>query len=218
MPVNPYACCETVRDLCKSHTKCCKVRHGGLFVTGTRLVEYCTLKGDLVLPSTCALPTGFDLEDQYPICKYMHKNITDFFSCARVLPEDLIVTDTGRKQGGKKIFFIQDKSSAKTPSKKRKNVSKTPPSNNEKNQEKTPGSMKKRSHKEKFFEDVLFGAQKYRRNYRELAQRQRVERVEQLAKDVLSACVNQKEAKDAGRTYLKDNKELQMDVLTFLGK
>ena len=51
-----------------------------------------------------------------------------------------------------------------------------------------------------------------------MAERQRVERVEQLVKDVLSACVNQKEAKDAGRTYLKNNKELQMDVLKFLGK
>ena len=64
---------ESVVKKRKSRTKCFKVDHGGLFVTGTRLVEYCILKEDLVLPSTCALPPGFDLQDEYPICKYMQK-------------------------------------------------------------------------------------------------------------------------------------------------
>ena len=65
---------------------------------------------------------------------------------------------------------------------------------------------------------MLSGAKKYRRNYRELGNRQRVERVEQLAKDVMSACINQNAARQSGENFLKNNAELQMDVLTFLGK
>ena len=107
MPSNKYGCCETVRDMCKSHSgKCSKVKHGGYTVSGTKLVQYCSTKGELVLPSTCVLPDGFQLDAEYPVCKYMNKYLKDFFSSARVLPQDINVADTGRKCGRKKIFFF----------------------------------------------------------------------------------------------------------------
>ena len=219
MPVNPYGCCETVRDLCKSHSgRCSKVRHGGYTVLGRQLVQYCILKNELVLPSTCALPQDFNMEKQYPVCKYMNKYLTDFYSSARVLPEDISVEDTGRKCGRKKIFFFQVESKGKNPVKKRKLVPTTYQKNQDEEHEAEDTVSKKKTHKKNFFEDVLSGAKKYRRNYRELGNRQRVERVEQLAKDVMSACINQNAARQSGENFLKNNAELQMDVLTFLGK
>ena len=77
---------------------------------------------------------------------------------------------------------------------------------------------KKRSHQEKFLSDVISGAESYRRSYRNLKNRQRNERVEEIAKNVMSACINREDAVKNGENYLKNNKDLQIDVLTFLGE
>ena len=79
-------------------------------------------------------------------------------------------------------------------------------------------SVTKRTHSQKFFDDVISGAEGYRRSYRSLKNCQRVERVEFLAKNVLSACISRSDAVKNGKDYLVDNQEFQVDVLTLLGE
>ena len=119
MPRNPYACCGTVRDLCKSHLKCSKTRHGGYTVQGRKLVQYCALRNELVLPSTCAL-TDFHVDTEYPVCRYFHNSLREFFSDDKVLEKNIQVEDTGRKLGKKKIFFFKAINNKENPVKKRK--------------------------------------------------------------------------------------------------
>ena len=224
MPVNKYACSTTVRDLCKSHHKCSKERHGGFSVRGNKLVQYCCEKGELVLPSTCPLPEGFDLDSEYAVCRYMHKNLSEFSPSPSVNEEKIVVKDTGRKSGKKNLFFFSHISIEKTPVKKRK----IGPQVKEKNQDDQVNeenivlpknsSGKKRTHKEKFFEDVVSGSQVYRRGYRHLKIRQRVERVEEVAKSVMSACIVREKALQNSQDYFLNNEELQVDVMTFVGE
>ena len=105
MPLNAYGCCATVRDLCKSHRKCSTKHHCGHKISGQKLVDFCTYKKDLVLPSTCVLPSGFDLNSEYPVCRTLHYQLVEYFSSARVLKDEVHVEDTaGRKVGTKKNF------------------------------------------------------------------------------------------------------------------
>ena len=106
MPVNKYACSTTVRDLCKSHHKCSKERHGGFSVSGNKLVQYCCEKGELVLPSTCPLPQGFELDGEYQVCRYMQKKMVEFSPSPSVTRKKIMVEDTGRKSGKKKPVFL----------------------------------------------------------------------------------------------------------------
>ena len=119
---------------------------------------------------------------------------------------------------GKKYFFFKNEPVEKKGTKKRKMVPESSEDHLTEEGDAQKKVSKKKTHKKKFFEDVLAGAEKYRRSYRELGDRQRVERVEQLAKNVMSACINQKGARDSDEQFIKNNEELQMDILTFLGK
>ena len=156
-----------------------------------------------MLPSTCVLPDGFQLDSEYPVCKYMNKYLKEFFSSARVLLQDIDVEDTGRKCGRKKIFFFKNEPVEKKGTKKRKMVPESSEDHLTEEGDAQKKVSKKKTHKKKFFEDVLAGAEKYRRSYRELGDRQRVERVEQLAKDVMSVCINQKAARDSDEQFIK---------------
>ena len=106
MPVNKYACSTTVRDLCKSHHKRSKEHHGGFSISGKKLVQYCCDKGELVLPSSYPLPEGFALDAEYPVCRYMHKNLAEFSPSPSVNEEKIVVEDTGGKSGKKNLFFF----------------------------------------------------------------------------------------------------------------
>ena len=58
---------------------------------------------------------------------------------------------------------------------------------------KKEGVTNKKSHGEKLVEDVLLGCEKYRFPYREFKMRSRVCRVDEIAKNIISACVKKSE-------------------------
>ena len=78
-------------------------------------------------------------------------------------------------------------------------------------------SPKKKTHKEKFLDDVkLCAEQQYRQAYRDLKLRQRVERVEEIGKQVVSACIDKKKVREGGLDYIVSDDNLRTDVQTFL--
>ena len=83
---------------------------------------------------------------------------------------------------------------------------------------KKEGVTKKKSHGEKLVEDVLVGCEKYRFPYRELKMRSRVCRVDEIAKNVISACVKKSELIEKGFDYIQSDEELRSDVSMVLGE
>ena len=78
-------------------------------------------------------------------------------------------------------------------------------------------SPKKKTHKEKFLDDVkLCAEQQYRQAYRDLKLRQRVERVEEIGKKIVSACIDKKKVREGGLDYIVSDDNLRTDVQTFL--
>ena len=106
--------------------------------------------------------------------------------------------------GDKETFHLKVKSKFDYPRKKRK-----------KNQNISP---KKQVHKEKFVSDVIFGAEQYYKSYRDLKLRQRVERVEEIGKNVVSACVDKEKVREGGLDYICSDDDLRTDVQMFLGE
>ena len=80
------------------------------------------------------------------------------------------------------------------------------------------GCYQKKSHGEKLVEDVLVGCEKYRFPYRELKMRSRVRRVDEIAKNIISACVKKSELREKGYDYIQSDEELRSDVSMVLGE
>ena len=77
-------------------------------------------------------------------------------------------------------------------------------------------SPKKKGHNAKCVNYVLFGAEQYRQAYRDLKLRQHVERVEEIGKQVVSACIDKKKVREGGLDYILSDDNLRTDVQTFL--
>ena len=76
----------------------------------------------------------------------------------------------------------------------------------------------KKTHKQKFIEDILAGSMKYTKPYRMLKMRQRVERVEEIGKAVVSACVDKTKVRNGGMEHIRSDIDLRTDVIMFLGE
>ena len=58
---------------------------------------------------------------------------------------------------------------------------------------------------------------KYTKPYRMLKMRQRVERVEEIGKAVVSACVDKTKVRNGGMEHIQSDIDLRTDVIMFLG-
>ena len=66
--------------------------------------------------------------------------------------------------------------------------------------------------------DILFLAKQYQKSYRDIKMRQRVERVEEIGKYVVSACIEKEKVRKDGLEYIRSDNDLRTDVQMFLGE
>ena len=59
---------------------------------------------------------------------------------------------------------------------------------------------------------------KYTKPYRMLKMRQRVERVKEIGKVVVSACIDKTKVRNGGLEYIRSDVDLRTDVIIFLGE
>jgi hypothetical protein len=77
--------------------------------------------------------------------------------------------------------------------------------------------LKKRTgHKAKWVNCLLEESVKYKCSYRKLVMRERVQRVDEVSKLVLAACIDKVQLKSDRKSYLQGNEELAIDTVSFL--
>jgi len=74
------------------------------------------------------------------------------------------------------------------------------------------------SHKNKFLEDVHNTKVEYRKIYRDLPFRERLNREESVAKDIIGSCANKGKLMQDGYEYLQKNRQVAIDCLNMLDR
>ena len=79
-----------------------------------------------------------------------------------------------------------------------------------------PRKLPKKSYNQMFIDDVIEKSSPYKLPFGSLTMKQKNLRTNELVKAVLASCINRKELKKDGKTYLESNSDLAVDLLNLL--
>ena len=218
----PNKCEKAVKAVVPAHlhSKCAKTKHAVTLLKGKTILRFARVQ---------CCPPDFNENQEYAVCKTLKISVEKYLREnpeAAVLKGGQVEEDGGGKigsLGGEEGSAAASLENAPTPP-NIESPSRSVAIGSQVEELTTDttvltGSAKKRQkvgHIKKFVSDVQEINKKYRLTFRQLMNRQRVDRIQDICKHVVAACADSAKLASDGSDYIKSDVDLRTDVLMVL--